>query len=230
MSAVVLRAALGLRTAKVPAARIRRALASLANELAGESSLSGLRIFADGRNVAVRDDRRAWQPETGQVLLDFKVDDLAAKVAQLAEAPSAVRARSARAQLEFERGLDLEKSDQEAAKRAYGRAAELDPDLVDAYINLGRLSHEAGDLAEAVRVYRLALEREPEEPLLHFNLAVALEDLQGVAPAISHYERALQLDPFFADAHFNLAGLFEQLGRTADALRHYHAYKKLTEG
>ena len=74
---VALRAARDLLDAGVPVARVKRALTSLAAELAGDRPLSGLRIFADGRRVAVDDGRRAWQPETGQTLLDFELDALA---------------------------------------------------------------------------------------------------------------------------------------------------------
>ncbi len=229
---VVLRAAQGLVEKKVPAARVRRVLAALVRELPEDRPLSGLRIYADGRQVAVRDGDASWQPETGQTLLHFEVDPLAERVESL-RASARLGAKTGgpvpRAQREFERALELEDDDPEAARAAYARALELDPTLVDACVNLGRLAHEAGDAREAARLYHLALERTPDDPVVHFNLALALEDTRGAAPAASHYERAIELDPTFADAHFNLAGLCEKLGRQAAALRHYSAYKKLTE-
>jgi tetratricopeptide (TPR) repeat protein len=227
---VVLRAAHGLMAARVPAARVRRALAALLRQLPAQRPMSGLRIFADGRHVAVRDGGTAWQPETGQVLLDFDVDELAQRVAQLRDARGDAGARvAARAQAELERAIALEESAPAAAADAYRRALELDPELVDAYVNLGRLRHEQGAPGESIRLYERALEIAPDDALIHFNLAVALEDTRGPHPAIAHYRRALELDPEFADAHYNLAGLCEQLGRTAEAVRHYHAYKKLVE-
>ena len=232
---VVLRAARGLLEAGVAATRVRRALAALARELPPSRPLSGLRIYADGREVAVCDGDAAWHPASGQTVLNFEVDALARLVEDVHAAPAAPDAagpsgpRSARAQAEFERALALEDRDPKAARAAYERALALDAELVDAYVNLGRLAHEAGDAPEAVRLYHLALERTPDDPLVHFNLGVALEDLRGPGPAASHYTRALALDPEFADAHWNLAGLYEQLGQRADALRHYSAYKKLTD-
>jgi len=229
---VVLRAAAALLAQDVPLARVRRALEALSSELPADRSLSGLRIFADGKRVAVREDGKSWEPETGQVLLDFDVDELADQVAELRAEPKADAPGepSAQAQLEFERGLDLEDEDPAAACGAYGKALQLDPGLVDAWVNLGRIAHQSGNAKEAVRLYHHALERSPDDPVIHFNLALALEDARGPAPAASHYERALALDPSFADAHYNLAGLCEQLGRKTDALRHYSAYKKLTDG
>ncbi len=229
---VVLRTAHGLVQKKVPAARVQRSLAALVRELPEERPLSGLRVYADGRQVAVRDGDTSWQPETGQTLLHFELDRLAEQVQNLRSSTKhsgETRDPTLRARQEFERALELEDEDPEAARAAYTRTLELDPELVDAYVNLGRIAHMAGDAREAVRLYHLALERTPEDPVIHFNLALALEDVRGVTPATSHYERALELDPGFADAHYNLAGLCERLGRRAEALRHYSAYKKLTE-
>ena len=227
---VVLRTARGLIEARVPAARVRRALEQLRRELGPESSLSGVRIWADGRHVAVRRGRTVWNPETGQGLLGFDVDALAERARELRESEKPETGDLRDAEQAFERALELEDHDPAAAGEAYERALELDPERADAYVNLGRIVHEAGDAHEAVRLYREALARTPDDPIVYFNLALALEDAGGAGPAASCYERALQLAPDFADAHFNLAGLFEQLGRPADALRHYHAYKKLVDG
>ncbi len=229
---VVLRAAQGLLDEGVPPVRVRRALASLATQLPAERPLSGLRVEADGHQVVVCDGATAWQPETGQTLLQFDVDTLAQRVEDIRGARVAGDDSSdpvLRARSEFERALDLEDEDPKAACEAYGRALALDPALVDACVNLGRIAHEAGNARLAVGLYRQALDWTPDDPVVHFNLALAIEDTEGAAAAVSHYDRALVLAPDFADAHFNVAGLCEQLGRGADAVRHYHAYKKLTD-
>jgi predicted Zn-dependent protease len=231
---VVLRAAQQLHARGVPAARVRRALATILRELPPHRSLSAVRIYADGREVAVCDGDASWLPETGQTLLDFEEAALARLVAAVRPAEAAACARAdasplQRARRELERALDLEDDDPKAAAAAYGRALELDPELVDAYVNLGRIAHEHGEPTEAERLYRAALARSPDDPIIHFNLALALEDTRGAVPAIAHYERALALDPAFADAHYNVAGLYEQSGRKVDALRHYRAYQKLTQ-
>ena len=224
---VVLRAAKGLLDRGVPAARVRRALAALARALPEDRPLSGVRIFADGKRVAVCERGAVWQPETGQTLLAFEVDALAQEV------DAAARARAAQtpspAECAFQEALDLDGVDAEAARAAYRRALELDPDRTDAWVNLGRLVQEAGDPGEAARLYHEALARSPDDAVVHFNLALALEDRKEPGAARAHYERALALDAEFADAHYNLASLCEQQGRAADALRHYRAYKKLTE-
>jgi len=227
---VVLRAAAGLLAHGVPLSRVRRALVALVAELPDDRPLSGLRIHADGRHVAVRDASGTWQPETGQALLDFEVDE----VAELLEAARRDRKpddseRVAIARSEFETALELEDEDPGAAAEAYGRSLELDPSLVDAYVNLGRLALDAGDAARAAAICEHALEQAPDDPLIRFNLALALEDTLGPEAAAAQYERALSIDEDFAEAHFNLAALCDQLGRESDAIRHYSAYQRLTD-
>lgn len=233
---VVLRAAKSLHAARVPAARVKRALKALARELGTERALSGLRIAADGRRVVVHEDGARFEPESGQLLLDFSLDALARQAAKVA--PAALGAEPARAVAAepparalalraFAEALALEEQDSGAAMRAYRRALARDPSFSDAAINLARLLHEAGRAKEAVALYESALAHAPDDAELHYNLALALEDTAGAAAAMHHYEHALALDPSFADAHWNLAGLLEAAGKKQEALRHYRAYQRL---
>lgn len=230
---VLLRTAKELVEARVPAVRIRRALAKLKEELPGGRPLSAVRIVADGRSVAVRDGETTWNPESGQVLFGFAVADLATKAAPAARR-SAAAARRKERELDAEEwyalGWDLEAVAPSEARDAYRRAVELDPRHADAHVNLGRLLHEAGEVRAAERHYRVALDADPEHPTATFNLAVALEDLGRREEAIAAYERALACEPDHADAHFNVARLLEEAGRTAAALRHLKAYRKLLLG
>ena len=167
-----------------------------------------------------------------KILLDFEVDEIARQadaVRALPLRPVPPDDRSAQARERLDRAVELEDRDPMAACDLYAEALDLDPDLVDAYVNLGRLAHETDKAVEAVRLYQLALERAPDDPVIHFNLALAVDDLNGPDGARSHYERAIALDPEFADAHFNLASLCEKLGDGQAALRHYSAYRRLTQ-
>lgn len=236
---ILLRTAKGLVEARVPQRRIVLALKNLRDQLPEGQPITGVRISAQGHHVVVRDGREVWNPESGQSLLDFEVSDLARDAASLASqrarrlAPVEIQASEPEASEEetaeewFDRGAELELDDPEAAMDAYRQALEIDPTMVDARLNLGRLLHEAGRTVEAEGHYRNALETRPDDPTALFNLGVALQDLGRPAEAAEIYEKALEVDPGLADAHYNLAVVYEELGRKKAAIRHLKNYKRL---
>jgi tetratricopeptide (TPR) repeat protein len=223
---VLLRTAQGLVSARIPPRRVRSALRKLKGQLPGGRPLRAVHIRAEGDKIVVGDGDAQWSPESGQVLFDFGARELARKVA-----PLHLRARepSATAADWYERACDLEESEPDAAQDAYRRALELDPDLADAHVNLGRLVHEAGDPRAAAEHYRSAIELDPGSVIALFNLGVALTDLRMPDEAILAYRTALAADAGCADAHYNLASLYEQRGDAAAALRHLRTYRKLVQ-
>jgi tetratricopeptide (TPR) repeat protein len=251
---VLLRTAHQLQAAQIPSRRIVRSLRRLRATLPETMPLTGLRLRAVGDEVAVRESGSSrWRADSGQLLFDFdvpmppapdnsgargidKTAEATASAPALREPAEATRPRRTAASTApatglawFERGCDLEARDGVGAERAYRSALALDPDLVDAWLNLGVLLGHAGRLDEAITLYRRALKRLPQEALLHFNLAVMLEDAGRFAEALATYDHCLALDAKVADAHFNAARLHEQLGHTRDAIRHYSAYRRLTK-
>jgi len=225
---VLLRAAAGLLRARVPAARVRRALSRLRAGLPEGRSLASVHVAADGRDVLVREGGRAWRPESGQLLLDFEVADLARRVAPLVREAARARGPGALdADAFYSWGCDLEPGAPREARAAYERALEIDPGHAGASLNLGRLLHEAGDLAGAEARYRRALGSAEQEGVAAFNLGVLLEDRGRDLDALEAYARALRADPSLADAHFNASRVLERLGRKKDALRHLGAYRRM---
>ena len=227
---VLLRAAAGLVHGKVPVPRIRAALKALRAQLPEGRSLAAVRVTADGRNVVVQDGGARWLPATGQVVLDFEVQDLARKVAPLVRAAARSRGPAPLdAESWYRWGCDLEDGAPKEAREAYRRALAADPDHAGAHLNLGRLLHEEGDARAAELHYRLAAPSPALSGLAHFNLGVALEDQGLNDEALLAYARAIAADPDLADAHFNASRLLERMGRKTDALRHLAAYRKLTQ-
>jgi tetratricopeptide (TPR) repeat protein len=226
---VVLRAAQGLLAADISPRQVRRALARLAEQLPRGRSLATVRIAAEGGRVVVRAGGAAWQPDSGQLVLDFEVAPLAAAAAPFAQrvATEIQERDDLDADEWFEAACDLEATTPEAAKEGYRRALALQPAHPDAHLNLGRLLHEAGDAEAAAGHYQEALAARPDDAVALYNLGVALHDLGRLPAAIEAYERALAADPACADAHYNLAALHEQQGDAAGAIRHLKAYKTL---
>jgi tetratricopeptide (TPR) repeat protein len=202
----------------------------LRQQLPRGRSLAELRITAEGDRVVVRDGQAAWNPESGQLQIDFAVSDLATRAAPIARRTAAAARQAAQdfdAEDWYELGLELEAVAPDEARDAYRRALELDAHHADAHVNLGRLLQEAGLVEEAERHYRLALREDPDHATAAFNLAVALEDLGRTGDAIEAYRRAIQADRRLADAHYNLSRLYEEAGKPAAALRHLGIYRRL---
>ena len=228
---VFLRTARGLMSARVAPRRIRAALSRLRQQLPEGKPLTAVRIAMEGSRIVVEDGARRWQPESGQILFDFGVADLARKVAPL------VRRAFREAQEEgpefsaddwYEWACELEPGSPGEAIAAYRKALALDAAHADAHVNLGRLLHESGDAAGAEPHYVAALAARPDDATAAFNLGVAFQDQGKLPEALLAYQKAVRLDPENADAHFNAASLAEKLGRPAEALRHLRTYRKLT--
>lgn len=228
---ILLRTAKGLHTAKVPRRRIRLALQKLYQQLPEGKPLTGVRITAQDHKVVVRDGHELWDPASGQILLDFDVAELqreASTLVPVTDSRAKKRKEPSTAETWLAEGIELEEDDPEGAIEAYRRALDLDPDLPDVWLNLGRLLHEQGEVAEAEQCYRKAVALLPKEPVAVFDLGVALQDQERFAEAAAAYEQALALDDSFADAHFNLSAVYEALGDRQAAFRHLKTYKALT--
>ena len=229
---VLLKAAKGLMAARVPAAKIRGSLRRLKQQLPRGRALSEVRITAEGHRVVARDGTVTWNPESGQLVLDFDVATLAERAAPLARRQAAAARRVEQdldAEEWFELGLELEVSDPDEARDAYRRALELDPHHAEAHVNLGRLLVESERAEEAETHFRAVLADHPDHATAWFNLGIALEDRRRTNEAIKAYEQAIAADRRLADAYFNLARLYEQAGKRAAALRNLSKYRLLTK-
>jgi tetratricopeptide (TPR) repeat protein len=224
---VLLRTARELARAQVRPGKIRNALRDLARQLPPDRSLSGIRITADGRAVLVHDGPHAWNPESGQLHIEFA--GVEASDGGGPERPLAVTTHGPSANDWFHEALRLETVDPNEANHAYGTALSLDPTFWDAHVNLGRLLQLAGRTLEAIEHYRAALRGGTDDPTAAFNLGTALEERGDWEQALAAYREALRLDPEFGDAHFNLARLYEQLGRRTAALQHLKRYRFLNQ-
>jgi len=223
---IVLRTAQALVDAQIPKRRIMQSLKALRRRLPDAMPLSGLRIRALGQRVVVSERDGRWQADSGQYLLAFEGDPAEGSldVIEPAVQPSTTQTDW------FERGVELESDDRDAARTAYEKAIAADAAHIEARINLGRLLHESGRMAQAERVYRDAIRADVVDATLYYNFAVLLDDLGRAADALRLYESALRLDPELADAHYNAALLYEARGRSTDAIRHMARYRKLVGG
>jgi len=222
---IVLRTAQALVAAKVPAKRITRSVRELRRHLPEAMPLSGLSICAVADHVVVKEGARRWQAESGQYLLAFEGDPANGSLSVIERKKAAPKMS---AQDWFERGVELEETDVQAALEAYDEAIAADLKHVDAHVNRGWLLHEAGRLAEAEQAYRAGISACGEEPVLLYNLGVLLVGMERKKEAVEVYESALRASPDFADCHYNLALLCEELEMPREAIRHMAQYRRLT--
>jgi tetratricopeptide (TPR) repeat protein len=222
---VVLRAAQALVQAKVPTARILRALRRLRTQVPPRVPLSGLRVEAVGDKVVVREGDAQWQPQDGQYVLRFQVESPGGRLAFL-DVPEPEPPPSGEAL--FEDAIGAETRNPQVACELYRRALAANPAHLGAYTNLGRLLHQRRQFADAEAVYREGLTRCGRDATLLFNLALVLEDTRQFAEAADAYRAALVEAPDLRDAHYNLALLCEAAGLKQEAIRHLSAYRKLS--
>lgn len=187
--------------------------------------LSELRIASDGRQVVVRSEQGAFEPLTGQMVIDFEVRQLHDDVVRVLR-PSAGRDR---ARIAYELYLEASQLDEDPdtmdqAEQLYRRALKYDPWLAIVYTNLGNIRFRRGDEVQAEQMYRAALDIERTQPEAQYNLGYMMMHRGQSDEAIAFFRGAIESDPRFADAYFNLAMALEQAGRREPARSAWQRY------
>lgn len=103
-------------------------------------------------------------------------------------------------------GLILEKSNINQAIVAYKRAIELNPQLVDAYNNLGNLYLALNEVEEAQTTFQEAINTNPYHFGAYFNLGnLFFQKYQNIDDAIFYYEKSSELNPNNIEISDNLS-------------------------
>jgi tetratricopeptide (TPR) repeat protein len=104
------------------------------------------------------------------------------------------------------------------AVAALQKSLELDPDVPEAHLLMGRLfGQPGGDLARAEASTREAIRLWPNFAQARLNLAVFLSQENRSEEAEYHFKYALHLQPNYALAHFNYGLMLKNLGRMDEA-------------
>ena len=217
--------------------RVRRNLDALRTALPEmDQPLARLKVCSDGDRVVVVEEDVVFQPESGQVVMDFAVSSLTSKLAEvtplLTDASSSWDASPSEAQRTaydlFLAGCDAEAAgDDRAAAAAYRAALKKDGALAAAHTNLGNALYRAGKTAHARACYESALECEPEQPEARFNLGNVLDDLGETELAIAELRNVCNRCPEFADAFYNLGLILARVGGVAQARAQLERYVEL---
>lgn len=190
--------------------------------------LQELRISSDGRRMVVRAEGTAFEPLTGQMLLDFQVGALQNEVVTLLRPETRSKESKGAYDLYLQASALDEKPDAfDEAERLYREALALDPHLAIAYTNLGNLRFRRGDETGAEILYLQALRVDTAQPEAHYNLGYLMLERGEYNHAVHYFQRAIAEDPRFSDAHFNLAMAYEAQSERAEARRHWKRYLEL---
>ena len=223
---VSVRAAKELLDGGLTLQRARKNLEALRVELGPgmDRPLAKLRIRCDGERVVVSDNGASFEPLTGQLVMDFEVEELRGQLAELAAAAAPVESAWAW----FVEGGECEaRGEDERAILAYGEALKGDPALAAAHTNLGNLHYRRGERGEARAAYETALALDPEQPEARYNLGNLYDDVGEPEAARMEWYRVAGSCPEFADAHYNLAVACARDGDAEAARLHLRRYLAL---
>ncbi len=121
----------------------------------------------------------------------------------------------------FNLGMTLVSSgDFAEAANYFQRTIELEPDHVEALINLGGLFGRARNLELAVKTLQRAVELSPDSIPARVNLAAALSASGDFAAAVPHYEAIVSAEPNNASAQAQLARCLVELAQIESAVEH----------
>ncbi len=233
---VAVKVAKALLDAGLPLQRVRRSLDALRAGLPDDfDMLARVRVRCDHDRVIVQDRDLVFEPITGQLLLDFDVGTLEEQAATLLELSSPRGSQEIQRTAygwflmacEHERAWDGQDGSQEsfrAAKHAYERALELDPEFAAAWTNLGGLVARVGDINAARDHFDEALRCDPEQPEAQANLAELALRSGDFEVAIAGYRQLLRSSPDYLDGDYGLARALLAVGGKAQALAHLERF------
>ncbi|MDH3583366.1 MAG: tetratricopeptide repeat protein [Phycisphaerae bacterium] len=104
----------------------------------------------------------------------------------------------------------------DAARRAYHKILDADPEHPDALHLAGLVAQQQGDAARAIELIERAIARQPSAAPFHVSLGQAQEAAGQVVEARASYARALELDPQ-SFAACNSLGLLQKRQAQLDA-------------
>ena len=138
----------------------------------------------------------------------------------LIDAMDSIRASSA--QQVFNEGHALQfRGDYQGALAAYSTVLDIDPDYVQAHVNLVAVYGEVGDYELAARHYERSVALNSSISEAHYNYGVALHFAGDYRGASDAFRKAVEINPHDPNTLANLATSLEELGRDAEADRHY---------
>jgi tetratricopeptide (TPR) repeat protein len=106
------------------------------------------------------------------------------------------------------------------AEQAFLRALEIDPDFVEAWINLGGVRMQRWEFKGCLEATHEAAKRRDDLPIVHYNMGQAYLYLNDPENLVRCNERVLELDRDNGTAHYYAAVGYLALDNLGAAERH----------
>ena len=106
------------------------------------------------------------------------------------------------------------------SRAAARKALELDPQLAEAHVSMGRMRYVDWDWTGAERDFRRALEIDPNNLDAHFFSGYLFSALARFPESIAHMQRAEQLDPLSSTVQSGFGRVLYRARRFEDAISH----------
>lgn len=114
-----------------------------------------------------------------------------------------------------------------AAITAFQKAVDLDPDMVDAWISLGRLYARLGN-SRAIQFFDSAIKVAPRNPVAYHAKADYLRDQDDLNGAIALYKTLNTHDHRYVDGFFNAGLLYMELDSVEQAYKQFDLVNKVS--
>jgi tetratricopeptide (TPR) repeat protein len=161
-----------------------------------------LRVLSDGERLVVAGDQ-PYEPLTGQRVMEFPLDELSRKVAELSPVPRPITP-------------DMTIPNDGRTQDGSGRVEV--PSTALAWFERGLTAAVAGRHDEAMDAYRAALALDATLAPAHANLGALLAHQGERTEAARHLDTALALDPSAVEARMSRASLHELADEPEHAL------------
>ena len=96
------------------------------------------------------------------------------------------------------------------SKISLERAIKIDPNYIDAYINLGLLNKDINNYNDAEKYYLKALELNNKSAIAHLNLGACYKEKLEIEKALFHTQKAIELNDKLENSYLNLATIYNQ--------------------
>ena len=187
---ICLKTAQGLVAQGLQATQMRNGVESLRKKFPGfDNYLANKRVYVFGSHAIIRHKDRFIEPQSGQLLFEFDLDDFAEEVEHRIKHFESEKT----AEGWFQKGLryDSSKDTFPLALEAYQKAVELDPNFGDAYVNMGNIYYRQELFVDAERCYRLAITCDPDHAKAYYNLGNTLDELHCTQEAGDCFQKSL---------------------------------------